>query len=87
MEGQYRVVWRQQEVVEGVHLYMYTTLPCPMDYTRVTLIVSACQPDWEEMENLRGNLRGNKEGEFRMKSAWEEAPQLMSPWITLISNT
>ena len=57
MEGQYRVVWRQQEVVEGVHLYMYTTLPCPMDYTRVTLIVSACQPDWEEMENLRGNLR------------------------------
>ena len=56
------MVWRQQEVVEGVHLYMNTILPCPMDYTRVTLIVSACQPGWEEMENLRGNLRGNKEG-------------------------
>ena len=24
---------------------------------RVTLIVPACQPGWEEMENLRGNLR------------------------------
>ena len=33
---------------------------CPMDYTRVTLIVSACQLGWrwEEMANLRGNLRG-----------------------------
>ena len=40
MEGQYRVVSHQQEVVEGVHLYIYTILPCPMDYTRVTLIVS-----------------------------------------------
>ena len=26
--------------------------------TRVTLIVPACQLGWEEMENLRGNLRG-----------------------------
>ena len=60
MEGQYRVVSHQQEVVEGVHLYIYTILPCPMDYTRVTLIVSACQLGWrwEEMANLRGNLRG-----------------------------
>ena len=24
--------------------------------SRVTLIVPACQPAWEEMENLRGNL-------------------------------
>ena len=24
---------------------------------RVTLIVPACQPGWEEKENLRGNLR------------------------------
>ena len=24
---------------------------------RVTLIVSACQPGWEEIENLRGNFR------------------------------
>ena len=23
---------------------------------RVTLVVPACQPGWEEMENLRGNL-------------------------------
>ena len=30
----------------------------------------------KEMQNLRTNLRGN----FSMKSAWEEAPQLMSPW-------
>ena len=26
---------------------------------RVTLIVPACPPGWEEMENFRGNLRGN----------------------------
>ena len=26
---------------------------------RVTLLVPACQPGWEELENLRGNLRGN----------------------------
>ena len=25
--------------------------------SRVTLIVPACQPGWEKMENLRGNLR------------------------------
>ena len=25
--------------------------------TRVTLVVPACQPGWEEMENLTGNLR------------------------------
>ena len=25
------------------------------DQIRVTLIVPACQPGWEEMENLRGN--------------------------------
>ena len=25
--------------------------------SRVALIVPACQPGWEEMENLRGNLR------------------------------
>ena len=30
------------------------------------------------MEHLLGNLRGKKL--FRMKSAWEEAPQLKSPW-------
>ena len=28
-----------------------------LDLTRVTLIVPACQPGWEEMKNLRGNLR------------------------------
>ena len=26
-----------------------------LDLTRVTLIVPACQPGWEEIENLRGN--------------------------------
>ena len=31
--------------------------------SRVTLIVPACQRGWKEMENLRGNLRGN---EFRV---------------------
>ena len=38
---------------------------------RVTLIVQACQPGWEEVENLR------------MKSAWEEVPQLKSPCSTV----
>ena len=28
---------------------------------RVALVVPACQPGWEEMENLRGNLRKLKE--------------------------
>ena len=53
---------------------------------RVTLIVLACQPGWEEVENLRGNLRNfQRKFErkwFRMKSAWEEAPQLNSPCLT-----
>ena len=26
------------------------------DVDRVTLVVPACQPGWEEMENLRGNF-------------------------------
>ena len=26
-------------------------------HRQVALIFSACQPDWEEMENLTGNLR------------------------------
>ena len=38
---------------------------------RVKLIVPVCQLGWEE---IWGNLRGNN-------SAWEEAPQLMSPWF------
>ena len=32
-----------------------------MAQTRVALVVPACQPSWEEIENLRGNLRGNRE--------------------------
>ena len=31
------------------------------DVDRVTLVVPACQPGWEEMENLRGNLRKFKD--------------------------
>ena len=30
-------------------------------YSRVALAVPACQPGWEEMENLRGNLGNFKE--------------------------
>ena len=47
---------------------------------RVALIVPACQPGWEEKENLRGNLRKFERKYFRMKSSWEEAPKLKSPW-------
>ena len=35
---------------------------------RVTLIVSACQPGWEEIENLRGNFR-------KIEEIWEEIIQ------------
>ena len=47
---------------------------------RVTLIVPACQPGWEEMKNVRGNSRNFERKLFRMESAWGEAPQLKSPW-------
>ena len=36
--------------------------------TRVALIVPACQPGWEEMENLRGNLK-------KFEEIWEEIIQ------------
>ena len=50
---------------------------------RVAVIVTACQPGWEEMENLRGNLR-TFEGKFErklflMKSGREDGSQLKSP--------
>ena len=43
-----------------------------MPPSRVALIVPACQLGWEEMENLRGNLRKFERKKFRMKSAWGE---------------
>ena len=61
----------------------------------VTLIFAACQPGWEEMENLRRNLRKYEEirgnlgkferKSFRMKSAWEAAPQSKLPCISLLN--
>ena len=50
-----------------------------MTTARVTSIVPACQAGWEKRKNLRGNLRKFERNLFRMKSAQEEAPQLMSP--------
>ena len=36
--------------------------------SRVTLIVPACQPGWEKMQNLRGNLR-------KFEEIWEDIIQ------------
>jgi len=33
-----------------------------MAQTRMAFVVPACQPSWEEIENLRGNLRENLRG-------------------------
>ena len=63
----------------------------------MALAVPACQPGWEEIENLRGNSRKLEESvgylrnfvrkferkELEMKSAWEEAPRLKSPWFKI----
>ena len=63
----------------------------------MALIVPVCQPGWEEIENLRGNSRKLEESvgywrnfvrkferkELEMKSAWEEAPRLKSPWFKI----
>ena len=45
---------------------------------KVRLIVPACQPGWEEMENLRGNLRGNN-------SEWSQAGRKPHNWCHLVA--
>ena len=59
-------------------------------HDRMTLNVTACQPGWEEMENLRGNLRNFEEiwKEIWNNLEWSQSgrrpPQLMSPWVMMM---
>ena len=45
---------RYVSLSEFVRLFVFVYVSVSM--CRVALIVPACQPGWEEMENLRGNL-------------------------------
>ena len=59
---------RNRRFVLIKHSWELLPFCCTLSYSRVTLIVPACQPGLEGMENLRGNLR--KFSEF-----WEETFQ------------
>ena len=59
-------------------------------HDRMTLNVTACQPGWEEMENLRGNLRNFEEiwmkiwNNLEWSQSGRRPPQLMSPWVMMM---
>ena len=49
----YKCLYMNQKYITDRHSWQWN----PMALSRVTLLVPACQPGLEEMENLRGNLR------------------------------